>query len=117
MKPEVTGLDDAGMHRADRNLMERRPLCRMEWIADAVGLYAPSFAERILNTPASVIEPGPWIRTIFGNDPVKIADRALEAQGGRMRNADGRKVPVGAGQAHNYEVSRRLVQKRHVNGL
>ena len=65
---EVTGLDDAGMDRADRYLVQPLALDRQELVtrlALAVG-------------PTSVIEPWPGIRQALRLDAVEVAHGALQ---------------------------------------
>jgi hypothetical protein len=94
VEAEVAGLDDAGMDRANWNLVKRRPLCRMERIWHTIGRDFVRLAERMFYAPAAVIEPRAVIRTALRRQAMKIANRALEAQGRRMGDGNGGEASI-----------------------
>ena len=91
---EMARLDDAGMHRPDRDLVQALALGRQEGIGRArpaalrlarrADAARPSSRDR-----ARAARPAP-----AGLEPVEIADRALEPDRRRMQRADRRKASV-----------------------
>ncbi len=77
---EVARLDDAGMDRADRDLVQALALGRQEFVAR---LALPP-------RPPPVIEPGPGIGQTDGLHAIKVAHGALEAQRRRVTGGDRR---------------------------
>ena len=73
---EVAGLDDAGMHRTDRDLVQAVAFHRQERV---VG--------RGLVPPASVVQPGTRIRQPDRIQPEQVAHRALQPDRRRMQAA------------------------------
>ena len=105
---EVAGLDDAGMHGADRDLVQRRPGGRVERVRVSGGGCRLVRAQRLAHAPAAVIEPAARVGRALGLQPVKIADRPLQPQGRRVRGGDGREAPLRAGQADDEQLGRLL---------
>ncbi len=73
---EMAGLDDAGMDRAHRDLVQAVALDRQERIGCLGGGAAGG--------PQPMVEPGPRIRAALGVEAPQVADRPLQAQGRRM---------------------------------
>ena len=105
---EMAGLDDAGMHRADRDLVQALAFGRQER------------RRRGRTAPASRCGPSgwrtpqrPWSSQGRGSgsavrlEPEQVADGALEADRGRMRPADRGKAPSGHSQADHADLARR----------
>ena len=114
---EVTGLDDAGVHGADRDLVQRRADGREERVSIAGGGCRLLRAERRAHAPAAVVEPAARVRRPLGLETVKIADRPLQAQGRRVRDADGWIAPLRAGQADDQQLGLRLGMQRQMHRL
>ncbi len=57
---EMTGLDDAGMHGPDRNLVQAFAFDRQKFIRTRL-LRGLLFAERMPYVPEAEIEPGPHV--------------------------------------------------------
>ena len=92
---EMAGLDDPGMHRADRNLMQAVAVHRQEFVVDRI---APrrrrARAERRAQSPLAVIEPGAVVGRVRRPVAVKVADGPFEPDRRQMEPADGRKAPL-----------------------
>ena len=90
---EMAGLDDAGMHRTDRNLVQSLARHGQEFVGAGIApRRGRPRAERRPHAPGAVIEPGPAIRNAERGEVVKIAHRALQPDRRRMEAADRRKV-------------------------
>ena len=116
-EPEVAGFDDAGVNRADGDLMQRRSFCRKEGVGIAGGVGPLSFAERVAQTPATVVEPASLVRAPVGLQSVQVADGALQAQRRRMRTRDGGEAALGARQADDQQTGGCVRGKREVHRL
>ena len=83
---KMSGLDDPGMHRTDRNLMQTRTL-RLE---KPVGRQRRARPRRLgqwrCTRPASVIDPRPRIGQPDKFDAEQIADRPLQARCRRVKD-------------------------------
>src|SRR5207302_1896871 len=88
---EVPRLDDAGMHRADRNLMQAPAFVLDEGIGQGV-------AGRLLcaewepSTPNVVIEPRPRVGGLGPAQAEQVMDRPLKPDRRRVPGADARKL-------------------------
>ena len=105
---EMPGLDDARVHGTHRNLVQALAFGRQEDVALCS-------ARRSADYPFPVVEPGARIGQPFGFQPPQISDRALEANGRRMRLPDRRKALVFALDAEHAEFA--FVGQRHVDLL
>ena len=114
---EVAGLDDAGVHGADRDLMQRRALRGMEDVGRAGRGCRLRPPQRRAHTPAAVVEPGPRIGRALRLEPVEIADGALQAQSRRMRLRHRWEPPARTGQADRQHIPARLVEEAQVHRL
>ena len=92
---EMAGFDDAGVHRADRNLVQALAVHGQKRIIGGIAeLGWGTRAERRSKSPGAMIEPRPHIGQFRGLDAVQIADRPFEPQRRRMMPADARVGPV-----------------------
>ncbi len=112
---KMAGLDDAGMHRADRDLVQALALGRQERIVRSRVSSRLLRAQRVTDRPAAVVEPGAGIRQALGLEPEQITDGPLEPDRRRVMLADRGKA-IGACQAGDADLAGRLVQERHVHG-
>ena len=97
----MPGLDDAGVHRADRDLVQVLAFHRQERIGGRLG---------------AVIQPGARVGQPHGFDPVQIAQRALQPDRRRMQRADRGITSVGTGDRQHADRRRRVrLQQRHVH--
>ena len=115
---EMPGLDDAGMHRPDRDLVQALALDREEGYAAAGASPAPgslAVAERMADAPAAVIEPGPRVGGAFG--PRARRDRRSPAPAGSpaVARADRGEASVGAVEAQHRDVV--AIEECHVHRL
>ena len=81
---EMPGLDDAGMDRADRDLVQALALDRQEIVRGLRPTRLAGFAERMGHAPEAEIEPGPGVGRTARLQAVQAADGALEPVGRRM---------------------------------
>src|SRR5215510_10345249 len=111
---EVPGLDDAGVHRTDRDLVQALALDRQE----DVGRWwrrLTALPERMLHVPEAEIEPGPGIGQAYRLDAVEVAQRALQPDRGRMQRAYRWKASARAWNGDHRDLARRLVEHGHVH--
>jgi len=87
-EPEMTGLDDPRMDRAHRNLMQTRPFSVEESVRWQGRLRSRLVGQWPLVWPAPVIKPMPLIRERRKVDAEQIADCALQARCGRMKDRE-----------------------------
>ena len=111
---EMAGLDDAGMHRADRNLVQALAVHRQELVRRGL-CRRPAFAERMAHIPEAEIEPRPRIGRADRLQAEQIADRAFEPDRRRMARRHARIFAPVAGVADDGDFSGRLVEQRHVH--
>ena len=80
---EMSGLDDAGMDRADRNLVEALALDRQERVGARPHARLPGVSKGMGHAPEAEIEPGPRIGRAHGFRPKRspIARSSLIAGG------------------------------------
>ena len=81
---EVPRLDDAGVHRPDRDLVQALALDRQEPVGVGCGRLARLRAERALDTPDAVVEPGPLVEGAVCLQAEQIVNRPLEPDRRRM---------------------------------
>src|SRR5580700_7728099 len=93
---EVSGLDDAGVNRTDRNAVQAFALHRQERVSRTFARLLRARAQRMLHIPEAEIEPRPRIRCADRLDAIEACDRTLEPDGGRMQCAHRRKISIGA---------------------
>jgi hypothetical protein len=75
----MAGLDDAGMDRANRDLVQPLALGGEEGIG--------GFRRTRRVGPRTVVEPGAAVGKTLRFDAVEVADRALEPERGRVEQA------------------------------
>ena len=112
---EMPWLDDAGMNRPDRDLMQVLALDGEEGIGLLRLAALLLGAERLGDAPETEIEPGPRVGRAGRLQAVEVFDGALEPDRRRMREADRRELAVGAGEREHDDVGRRLLDQRHVH--
>ena len=110
---EMARLDDAGMHRTDRDLMQAFALRRQELIRCRNRARFDVSSKRVLHTKAVMIEPRPPVSKVKRFQPVEVLDRAFEANRGRMHLSDRRKLAVPALDRHDDDLA--LLEQRHVH--
>ena len=77
---EMAGLDDAGMDRADRDLVQALAFGGEEAIgAAAARPLRIGAAERMAHAPAAVVEPGALVEQALRLEPEEVADRRARA--------------------------------------
>src|ERR1700733_5698274 len=87
----MSRLDDAGMDRPDRNLVQALALRRQERIGGPFGRRRDARAERILNIPKTEIEPRPCVGRAERLQSIEAVNGALESDRRRMQRTDRRK--------------------------
>ena len=113
-KTEMTRLDDAGMHRPDRDLVQAFTFDGEELIRRGL-LRRPVAAERLRHGPEAEIEPGPRIGRAHRVKPEQIADGAFQPQCRRMLGADARIFSVLTNVSQNGDGPVSFVQQRHMH--
>jgi hypothetical protein len=96
---EMTRLDDPGMHRADRNLVQ---------------MFALG-GEKIVRF--RMVEPRAPVERILGIQPIEVADRALQADCRRMQAAERREAPRRAIETQHGDDFCRRVEHRHMHRI
>ena len=81
---EVAGLDDAGVHRSDRNLVQALALGGQKSIGLRLLISILAGAERAPHAPRSMVKPRPRVRKALRDQPVKVTQGAFQPDGGRM---------------------------------
>src|SRR5436309_5278825 len=109
---EMARLDDTGMHRTDRDLMQAFALRRQELIRCRNRARFDVSSKRVLHTKAVMIEPRPPVSKVKRFQPGEVLDLAFEANRGRMRLSDRRKLAVPAFDPHDDEIS--LIEQQQV---
>ena len=114
-KTEMARLDDPGMHRPNRDLMQAFALGRKEPVRFPIALRLGLLCQRVAQLPAAMIEPGPPVGQPHG---VKAdRDRGARAQAGSRAGAA---VPQTENARQGTQWSPRryvlaLVEDRHVD--
>ncbi len=104
VEAEMAGLDDSGMNRPDRNLVQRRPLGAAKGIGRQRRRAGGGAAERRDEIEFSVIEPGPRVGRPLGRQAVQIRKRTLQPDRAGVRDANGREAALGAGKAQDADI-------------
>src|SRR6266849_5394727 len=81
---EMTGLDDTGMHRTNRDLMQAVALGRQKSICRCNRMRLDPNSKWVLHAPAAMIEPRPLVLKVGRFRPEEVMDCAFEADRGRM---------------------------------
>src|SRR4029079_6328364 len=112
---EMPGLDNAGMNRTDRDLVEILALGRQEGIRHARRWSVAALPEGVLNIPETEIEPGPGIGQADRLNAIEVADGPFQADGRRMQRPDRGEAPVRARDGDDRNLTRTLGQRGHVH--
>ena len=113
----MSGFDNAGMHRPNRNLVQVFAFGRQERIRRARYRHLAASAERMLYTPESEIEPRPGIRRADRLQSIKVPDRALQPYRRRVHGSDRGKFSVRARDRQHGDLSRAFIEHRHMHGV
>ena len=88
VEAEMAGLDDPGMDRTDRDLMQARPRGLEEGVGVGRAVTGRAVAERMAQRPAAVVEPAAAVRRAEREEAVEVASRPFEPAGRRMQRRD-----------------------------
>ena len=126
---KVAGLDDSGMDRTDRDLVQawsfggqeaiRRPLDRASWRSRSGGGWSRGGAllrEGRRLGPASMIEPRPPIGQPDHLDGEQVGDRPLEAKRRRMEHGERGRSPRARLVRGDLQLAGGRLEERAVNG-
>jgi hypothetical protein len=113
---EVSGLDDAGMNRADRDLMQILALDRKKLVGARLNPRRLGFAERLSHAPEAEIEPRPCVRRADRLQAIETSDRALEPTGRGMPRRHRRELAVGTFEREHADFARRFFEQREMHG-
>ena len=116
VEAEVAGLDNPGMDRAHRNLMQARTLGLEERVGVRRAVVRLCPPERMPQTPSAVIEPAPVVGRSDRDKAEQIAGRPLEPARRRMKRRHGRKRAALAGDVGESE-SAALLPQRHPHAV
>src|SRR5947209_6238126 len=111
---EMAGLDDAGVHRPDRNLVQILAFHREEEKRRGPGRLFGVRPERLHDLPGAEIKPRAQVPQAGGLEPIEIADRALEPDRRGMHRADRGKPSLATLISHDSTLACALVEQRHV---
>ena len=111
----MSRLDDAGMHRADGNLVQVLALDRQEGVGRRRPRRRAAGAERMPDVPKAEIEPRPGVRRSDRFEPIEATNGALEPNGRRMQCADRRKCLLRTVEAQHRDLTRVVSHDRHVH--
>src|SRR5437868_2353227 len=82
MEAEMSGLYDARVHRADRNLVQHRaPRLGGEELVSRCGNRRDTGARWLRQRPSPMVEPRPTVDRPFGLQSEEVAGHALEPAG------------------------------------
>ncbi len=112
---EMPRLDDPGVHRTDRNLVQALAFDGKELIGVTNCRRFFARTEWMPHVPEAEIEPGPRIRRPDGDVTIKTLNSAFETDGRRVQRADGGKASIRAGEACHRDAPVGVVHDRHVN--
>ena len=111
---KMSRLDDSGMHRADRNLMQAFAFDGKEPIGVTNRRRLFARAERMLHGPEAEIEPWPRIRQADSDVAIKTVNGAFETDGRRMQRADGGIASIRTGETCHRDIAVGVSHDRHV---
>src|SRR5579863_5986233 len=112
-KAEMTGLDDAGVHRTDRDLMQAFALRRQKLIARRNRMRVDPSCKWMLDAPATMIEPGPLVSKAERFRPAEVLDCPFEADRGRVYLSNRGELAALAFDRHDDDLG--VLQQRHVH--
>ena len=113
---EMAGLDDAGVHWSDRNLVQALALGGQKGIRRRLLVSILAGAERAPRAPASMVKPWPRVRKTLRDQPVKVMQGAFEPDRRRVQRADRGKRTSRTFDRHDGDLRRLLVEHGHVSG-
>ena len=93
----MAGLDDAGMHRADRDFVQILALDGQELVRRRRGHSTGGGGEGLGDAPDAVIQPRPPVRQTHRIQAEQVARGALQPDRRRVQAADRRERAIGAG--------------------
>jgi hypothetical protein len=108
-------LDDAGMHRPDRNLMQALTMSRQKYVWRARGRRCHLGSEWLFYAPTAMIKPRSLVGKTDGFQPIEIMDRSLEANGGCMNGADRWESSVRGFYTGDADFEGLRIEQRHVD--
>jgi hypothetical protein len=111
---KMPGLDDAGVHRTDGDLVQAFALDRQEGVGRVL-LRRLLLAERLAHLPEAEVEPRSRVGRARSFKAEQVADGALEPDRRRMFRADTRIAAVLAGVSQHDDVVIGLAEQRHVH--
>ena len=111
----MSRLDNAGMHRAYRDLMQAFAFHREKRIGGAHIRCRRACPERMLNAPKAEVEPGSRVRRANRHNSVQAVNGAFEPDGRRVQRADRRERFVRTFNAHDRNVFAIPLDERHVH--
>jgi hypothetical protein len=111
---EMPGLDNAGMNRTDRDLVQILAFGRQKGVRRARQWSGAALPERVLHIPETEIEPGPGIGQAHRHHAKEVADGPFQPDGRRMQRPDRGEAPVRARHGDNRKLAYTLGQRRHV---
>ena len=115
---EMTGLDDAGMDRSDRQLVNVLSFDGKESVLLGWPSIVSLRGKRGMHAPFPVIEPGARIRQADRNKCEQIGDGTFQADRRRMYSAHRRIAALRAREAQHQDAARVTgVRDGHMNGL
>ena len=113
---EMAGFDDAGVDRADGDLVQPLPLGGQKGVVLGFGCCRPRRGgQRVGHAPQPVIQPGPRVHRPVGHQPEQVAGRALQPDHRRAHGAQRREMAVRAVQRHHRDVARQLLAQGHMD--
>ena len=114
VKAEMAGFDDAGVHRPDGNLVQARAFRGEKRVRRGRGRRRLAGPEGMADRPAAVIEPRPLHRARRPRvRPQRSAERAFEADRGRMRRPDRGELAVDAWVGEPLQIGAPRRRQRH----
>src|SRR3546814_4365957 len=110
----VPGLDDAGMNRTDRNLMQAFALGTEKRVARTGGWGVDARAERVSHAPPIVVETRACIGQAVRVQSDQVADRAFQAKCRRVPLRHRGVAALRAFKADDVVLPSLFVETRHV---
>ena len=111
---EMSGLDDAGMNRSDRDLVQTLSLDGQEIVGPGLAALFPA-PERMGNPPEAEIEPGSSIGQAHRLQAVKVGDGALQPDRGGVQRADGGKLAARTFEREDADLRGGLLNEREMH--
>src|SRR5258708_8946953 len=103
----MAGLEDAGVDRADGDLVQAMSVHRQEFVIGWVPARRKSSgAERSVKTPLAVVEPSAVVGRVRRHMTVKVAYRPFEPDRRRVEPADRRKGSLAHGEGNHPRIGK-----------